>query len=106
MKRGRWRAQARERITQGLCDEAVIDALRYCHGEESVRTCRICGCTDDNCFDCAYISGVPCWWVEEDLCSRCAMEKKLLSPDKMEELRINYFEMGVKFEDGKWGEAE
>lgn len=31
-------------------------------------TCRACGCTDD--FGC--IEG--CWWVEPDLCSRCAGE--------------------------------
>ncbi|WP_449240565.1 hypothetical protein [Desulfoscipio gibsoniae] len=31
-----------------------------------VNTCRVCGCTDDN----ACPGG--CWWVEPDLCSRCA----------------------------------
>lgn len=30
------------------------------------RTCRVCGCTDDDaCFP-------PCSWVEVDLCSACA----------------------------------
>lgn len=28
--------------------------------------CRVCGCTDEAaCFP-------TCWWVEPDLCSRCA----------------------------------
>ena len=31
-----------------------------------VRTCRICGCTDDGCC------WPGCWWVEADLCSACA----------------------------------
>src|SRR5579885_3188867 len=34
--------------------------------------CRICGCTDDDCSQCIRITGHPCHWVEEDLCSACA----------------------------------
>lgn len=35
------------------------------------RACRECGCTDDQaCVDA--ISGDPCCWVEDDLCSVCA----------------------------------
>jgi hypothetical protein len=30
-----------------------------------VRTCRVCGCTDDNACP------PTCWWVAEDLCSTC-----------------------------------
>lgn len=33
---------------------------------QQVRTCRVCGCTDER----ACPEG--CWWVEEDLCSECA----------------------------------
>lgn len=36
--------------------------------------CRVCGCTDDDCNQCARATGEPCSWVEEDLCSRCADE--------------------------------
>jgi hypothetical protein len=37
-------------------------------GAPSERTCRICGCTDTTpCL----VNGVPCWWVEVDLCSAC-----------------------------------
>jgi len=33
--------------------------------------CRVCGCTDeDACMN--PITGCPCFWVEEDLCSACA----------------------------------
>lgn len=35
-------------------------------------TCRICGCTDDDCSQCIAATGEPCSWVEVDLCSRCA----------------------------------
>lgn len=36
------------------------------------RACRVCGCTDDDCSECVEKQGYPCWWVEDDLCSRCA----------------------------------
>ncbi len=35
------------------------------------RTCRVCGCTDDNCSECVKRTGKPCHWVEADLCSAC-----------------------------------
>ena len=35
-------------------------------------SCRICGCTDDDCSGCVERTGVPCHWVEYDLCSACA----------------------------------
>ncbi|HXR84290.1 MAG TPA: PRTRC system protein E, partial [Hanamia sp.] len=38
---------------------------------EKIRTCRICGCTDDKCIQCIKKTGSPCHWVEEDLCSAC-----------------------------------
>lgn len=36
-------------------------------------TCRVCGCTDQSCFDCIMATGEPCCWVDEShtLCSRC-----------------------------------
>jgi hypothetical protein len=33
-----------------------------------VRTCRVCGCTDDRA--CVTADG-PCHWVEDSLCSAC-----------------------------------
>jgi hypothetical protein len=36
-----------------------------------VRSCRKCGCTDLDCRGCIERTGVPCHWVEKDLCSAC-----------------------------------
>lgn len=49
----------------------------------SPRTCRVCGCTDENCRQCVEKTGQPCYWVAEDLCSACVEpESKLLLPGK------------------------
>lgn len=42
----------------------------------SVRRCRVCGCTDDDCRQCIERTGEPCHWVEADLCSACAVEMR------------------------------
>jgi ParB family transcriptional regulator, chromosome partitioning protein len=42
----------------------------------TVGVCRVCGCTDDDCRQCIEKTGVPCHWVEPDLCSACAGEIK------------------------------
>lgn len=39
------------------------------------RTCRVCGCTDNDCRQCVEAQGEPCHWVAADLCSRCISEK-------------------------------
>lgn len=39
---------------------------------EDEPTCRVCGCTEDDCSECVEATGEPCHWVEPDLCSRCA----------------------------------
>jgi hypothetical protein len=39
---------------------------------DDVRSCDVCGCTDDDCSECIEATGVACHWVEESLCSRCA----------------------------------
>jgi hypothetical protein len=36
------------------------------------RSCRVCGCTDENCAGCIERTGEPCYWVFSDLCSACA----------------------------------
>lgn len=36
-----------------------------------LRTCRGCGCTDDDCSQCIERTGEPCSWVAKDLCSAC-----------------------------------
>lgn len=37
----------------------------------NVRTCRVCGCTDNDCRQCIKKTGKPCTWIEQDLCSAC-----------------------------------
>lgn len=36
---------------------------------DDMRACRVCGCTQNNA---CVIAGVPCHWVEPNLCSACA----------------------------------
>jgi hypothetical protein len=36
------------------------------------RFCRVCGC--DDLHACVSDAGVPCHWVEDDLCSACAFK--------------------------------
>ncbi len=50
--------------------------------EVKVRTCRECGCTDDECSQCIEATGQPCHWVEPDLCSRCFDEMQNADRDK------------------------
>lgn len=40
--------------------------------EKRARKCRACGCTDDKA---CVVKGVPCHWVEIDLCSACQPER-------------------------------
>lgn len=56
----------------GLDPEAIYDEVVA----EEARTCRVCGCTQDDCSQCVEAPGEPCHWVEDDLCSRCAAEAK------------------------------
>ena len=41
-------------------------------GDCSSQQCRKCGCTDLNCSRGTERTGLPCYWVEPDLCSACA----------------------------------
>ena len=36
------------------------------------RSCRVCGCTEEDCSECVERTGRPCHWVAWDLCSACA----------------------------------
>jgi hypothetical protein len=42
----------------------------------AVPTCRVCGCTDEDCRQCIRKTGEPCHWVEPDLCSACVEDSK------------------------------
>lgn len=64
-----WQATAAEVI--GLVERAK----RERHAEPAcgpAARCRVCDCTEDDCRQCVEADGVPCSWVEPDLCSRCA----------------------------------
>lgn len=39
---------------------------------EEIRTCRVCGCTDDHACEGG------CWWVDRDLCSSCALTAEVV----------------------------
>jgi hypothetical protein len=43
----------------------------YVHRDET-GTCRICGCTDEDCSACVARTGTVCSWVEHNVCSACA----------------------------------
>jgi len=38
---------------------------------DQVKTCRVCGCTEDDCSGCISRTGQPCHWAADDLCSAC-----------------------------------
>jgi hypothetical protein len=42
--------------------------------DAAVRSCRHCGCTDDDCSQCIQRTGGPCYWVSADECSACREE--------------------------------
>src|SRR4051812_12433818 len=44
------------------------------------RTCRKCGCTDDDCSECVRRTGEPCHWVAWDLCSACV---EVMTPEEI-----------------------
>ncbi|HUW31508.1 MAG TPA: hypothetical protein VM223_07830 [Planctomycetota bacterium] len=54
--------------------QADLDIFADNAGLRKLQTCRVCGCTDDNCRGCIERTGGPCHWVEVDLCSACAGE--------------------------------
>jgi hypothetical protein len=37
-------------------------------------SCRVCGCTDDDCSGCIERTGQACYWVATNLCSACEDE--------------------------------
>lgn len=47
------------------------EAKRVTKERPKVRTCRKCGCTDNDCRQCIERTGEPCSWVAADLCSAC-----------------------------------
>lgn len=60
----------------------AMKAVKALHGklvarlkqETPVHSCRVCGCTEEDCSICIERTGQPCHWVEADLCSACGSE--------------------------------
>lgn len=53
-------------------------------------TCRVCGCTDDDCSQCIAKTGEPCHWVERGLCSACVVDapnRKKKTPEEKEQAK-------------------
>jgi ParB/RepB/Spo0J family partition protein len=63
---------AREVTAEALKPETKKGKGRKAKTKGGTRTCRVCGCTDDDCSQCIEKTGERCHWVEEDLCSACA----------------------------------
>lgn len=42
---------------------------------ETLRRCRECGCTEEDCSQCQAKTGEGCVWVDDDLCSACIRDK-------------------------------
>lgn len=49
----------------GKLHDAEIDSMR------PAASCRVCGCTEEDCSECIKRTGEPCSRVEPDLCSAC-----------------------------------
>ncbi|MGN6435976.1 MAG: PRTRC system protein E [Agriterribacter sp.] len=56
--------------TEEILSEAE-SAINQVKENNTIRKCRVCGCTDDDCRQCIKKTGKPCHWVEADLCSAC-----------------------------------
>jgi hypothetical protein len=52
-------------------EEAEAELGNGVFDKETEQKCRICGCTQNN----ACVGG--CYWVEKDLCSKCAQRKEM-----------------------------
>lgn len=62
-------------------DQCVFCGQRFIPVE---RRCRVCGCTDE--FGCPE----GCWWVEDDLCSRCVFKEMQAQVLKAAEMLENF----------------
>lgn len=55
--------------SDGECCPPEVNSMRN-PVPAGYRSCHACGCWE---FDpCVHVDGGPCWWVSDDLCSRCA----------------------------------
>ena len=73
---------SRGQAAQAAADREIDQWRRGRQAERNQRRkCRICGCTNFNaCVEVG--TGLPCYWIQEDLCSACA------SPAEREKYRL------------------
>lgn len=70
--KAKWKAEYKVRCRLIEEDNGCVDVSSHYDWEaEEIRTCRVCGCTDNDCTQCAERTGHPCHWVAKDLCSAC-----------------------------------
>ena len=75
-----------EKLNEGVKPTVDTDLQgRSIKDNVSVRICRVCGCTQDDCSQCIKKTGQPCHWVEDDLCSACQIPKPEAILDQMAE---------------------
>lgn len=61
-----------------VINNSILDLIKYPDtSKDNVRTCRVCGCTDNDCTQCAERTGKPCYWVDDDLCSACVEKEEV-----------------------------
>ena len=71
-------AEVREKMTKPLLAHLRSEMADINHkllGTFEVRSCRVCGCTDEHACEGG------CTWVEEDLCSACAEKAEVKPPE-------------------------
>ena len=62
----------------------------------SARVCRVCGCT--NATPCIKRTGIPCYWIEKDLCSDCASVADMEKFDEVyEQFNLIAMEVAVEY---------
>jgi hypothetical protein len=64
-----------------LIEDAAYHGRRFASAVMlGIRVCGVCGCSDnDACED-------GCWWIAEDLCSRCGSESVEITDDGLQAL--------------------
>jgi len=64
-----------------------------------MRRCRQCGCTE---VTACTVASVPCCWVEDDLCSACAVQPFLRSAVGLHWLELAMVRMLDDLRRNKW----
>lgn len=55
-----------------------------------MESCKICGCTDEDCRQCIQKTGMPCHWVGPNLCSACVSGTVAGNSDSLEDSETEF----------------